>query len=236
MRANYQSSYDAVAEEYAARIFDELRHKPFDRELLDRFAATVRDSGPACDMGCGPGQVARYLQSRGLDVCGYDLSPKMVELARQLNPGIEFHQGDMTALDVADNSLAGIVAFMLYSLAFVVQPIKSMAPIDQAFTKMLNDIILLIVGGIGGGMSKKGVQTLSENIAAKQTPIAPVTAVAPAPATSTWSPPAGSPLPQWINPALDEDWRPPPPPTTPPDYLHPEREEIAQERAAAEAS
>ena len=117
MRANYQSSYDAVAEEYAARIFDELRHKPFDRELLDRFAATVRDSGPACDMGCGPGQVARYLQSRGLDVCGYDLSPKMVELARQLNPGIEFHQGDMTALDVADNSLAGIVAF--YSLIHI---------------------------------------------------------------------------------------------------------------------
>ena len=27
--------------------------------------------------------------------------------------------------------LAGIVIFMLYSLAFVVQPIKSMAPIDQ---------------------------------------------------------------------------------------------------------
>mgnify|MGYP003348562979 CR=1 FL=1 len=50
--------------------------------------------------------------------------------------------------------LAGIVAFMLYSLAFVVQPIKSMAPIDQAFTKMLNDIVLLIVGGIGGILTK----------------------------------------------------------------------------------
>ena len=53
--------------------------------------------------------------------------------------------------------LAGIVIFMLYSLAFVVQPIKSMAPIDQAFAKMLNDIVLLIVGGIGGVMSRKGV-------------------------------------------------------------------------------
>jgi len=29
-----------------------------------------------------------------------------------------------------------------------------MAPIDQAFTKMLNDIVLLIVGGIGGIMTK----------------------------------------------------------------------------------
>jgi hypothetical protein len=37
---------------------------------------------------------------------------------------------------------------------FVSQPIKAMAPIDQAFTKMLNDIVLLIVGGIGGVMTK----------------------------------------------------------------------------------
>jgi hypothetical protein len=32
---------------------------------------------------------------------------------------------------------------------------------------------------------------------------------------------------------FDEEWRAPPPPTTPADYLHPEREEIAYERAAA---
>ena len=141
--------------------------------------------------------------------------------------------------------LAGIVFFILYSVTFVNQPIKSMAPIDQAYTKMLNDIVLLIVGGIGGVMSKKGVQTLSENMAARQYPTIPPTPTAtsthtPTPITptqtSSWSPPAGSPMPQWVNPPLDEDWRPPPPPTTPPDYLHPEREEIAQERAAAEAA
>jgi len=55
--------------------------------------------------------------------------------------------------------LAGIVFFMLYSVTFVTQPIKSMAPIDQGYLKMLNDIVLLIVGGIGGVMSRKGVQT-----------------------------------------------------------------------------
>ena len=108
--------------------------------------------------------------------------------------------------------LAGIVGFMLYSVTFVTQPIKSMAPIDQAYTKMLNDIVLLIVGGIGGVMSRKGVQALSEKMAANQTTPTPP----PPPATSTWTAPSGA-LPQWINPALDEDWRPPPPPTTPPD-------------------
>lgn len=129
--------------------------------------------------------------------------------------------------------LAGIVMFMLYSLAFVVQPIKSMAPIDQAFAKMLNDIVLLIVGGIGGVMSRKGVQTVAEKMSAA-TPSSTPSTPAAAPATSTWSAPSGG-LPAWVNPALDEEWRAPPPPTTPPDFIDPAKEEIAQERSAARA-
>ena len=121
--------------------------------------------------------------------------------------------------------LAGIVMFMLYSLAFVVQPIKSMAPIDQAFAKMLNDIVLLIVGGIGGVMSRKGVQTLAEKMATPTTPITNLPQVT----TALYS---GA-LPTFVNPPLDEEWRAPPPPTTPPDYIDPEKEKIANERALA---
>ena len=131
--------------------------------------------------------------------------------------------------------LAGIVIFMLYSLAFVVQPIKSMAPIDQAFAKMLNDIVLLIVGGIGGVMSRKGVQTVADKIAGSTTPpTTPPSTPAPVPQTntSTWTSPSGA-LPAWINPVLDEEWRAPPPPTTPPDYVDPAVSDIAQERALA---
>ena len=36
--------------------------------------------------------------------------------------------------------LCVIVIALLYSVTFVTQPIKAMAPIDQAYTKMLNDI------------------------------------------------------------------------------------------------
>ena len=39
---NTQTSHDRVADEYVRRIFDELRHKALDRQLLDRFAAGVR--------------------------------------------------------------------------------------------------------------------------------------------------------------------------------------------------
>ena len=106
-----QSGYDRVADEYARQIYDELQHKPLDRELLDRFAKLVNGTGKVCDLGCGPGQVARYLHDRRVAVCGMDLSSAMVEKARQLNPGIEFLQGNMLALPVADESWAGIAAF-----------------------------------------------------------------------------------------------------------------------------
>ncbi|MGH7601056.1 MAG: class I SAM-dependent methyltransferase [bacterium] len=112
-----QDSYDAVADEYVARIFHELEHKPLDRELLERFAASVRNAGPVCDLGCGPGHVARYLLERGVNVFGLDLSPRMVEQARQLNPGIVFKQGNMLALDADDEAWTGIVAF--YSIIHI---------------------------------------------------------------------------------------------------------------------
>jgi SAM-dependent methyltransferase len=112
-----RTSYDQVADEYVRRIFDELQHKPFDRQLLDRFATSVCETGPACDIGCGPGHVARYLHEHGVQVCGVDLSPEMVKRAQQLTPGVEFRQGDMMALDAGDAAWAGIAAF--YSIIHI---------------------------------------------------------------------------------------------------------------------
>src|SRR5215208_5920090 len=100
--------YDEVAAEYTRRIADELDHKPFDRNLLDRFAAMFDPADVVCDVGCGPAHVAGYLSKRGVNVIGIDLSPEMVAQARALNPRLEIREGDMLALDVADEAWAGI--------------------------------------------------------------------------------------------------------------------------------
>ncbi len=131
--------------------------------------------------------------------------------------------------------LAFIVIALLYSVTFVTQPIKSMAPIDQAYTKMLNDIVLLIVGGIGGVISKRAVGSVARSMAPESPK--PPAVVSPQPQPQT-PPGPTSVVPDWNwmgykNPELDESWVPPPPPTTPADHIHPEVEEIAQERAAA---
>src|SRR6516164_7798910 len=109
--APVRDSYDRLADEYARRLYKELDGKPFDRELLTRFAKEVVGRGEACDMGCGPGQIARCLRDQGVTVFGLDLSPKMIEQAGHLNLDIPFRVGNMLALDLPANSLAGIAAF-----------------------------------------------------------------------------------------------------------------------------
>jgi hypothetical protein len=142
--------------------------------------------------------------------------------------------------------LVFIVVSLLYSVTFVTQPIKSMAPIDQAYTKMLNDIVLLIVGGIGGIMSKRAVKAAANAIAGPMQPPMLYSAQPVGLQTQGYQQPMGLQQPfqqpgqapnfNWMNfnnAQLDESWTPGPTPTTPPNYLHPEREEIAMERAAA---
>jgi len=116
-KSELQSGYDRVAQQYATEYFDELRRKPFDCQLLDEFAKSVTGAGDVCEVGCGPGQVARYLKDRGVNMRGVDLSLEMVRVATRLNPDIPFQQGDMLSLNVADDSLAAVVLF--YSIIHI---------------------------------------------------------------------------------------------------------------------
>ncbi len=124
-----ERSYDALAEEYAKRISSELDQRPRERELLQRFAARCRDQGMICDLGCGPGHVARYIQEFNPSVIGLDLSLQTVIEARQRNPEIAFVQGDMLALPFASRRLGGIVAF--YSIIHFDGP-----QVEQSFAEM----------------------------------------------------------------------------------------------------
>jgi hypothetical protein len=129
-----------------------------------------------------------------------------------------------------------IVISLLYSVTFVTQPIKSMAPIDQAYTKMLNDIVLLIVGGIGGVIGKRAMTSKQQP---PQQPTCQPTGGSQGGfnqsyGTQTWTSPSGA-LPAWVNPELDESWTPGPPPTTPPDHLENDYERIQLAEARKEA-
>ncbi|CCH31731.1 methyltransferase domain-containing protein [Actinosynnema sp. NPDC047251] len=107
-----RAAYDAVAALYAELFSDVLETLPLERALLGAFAELVRvhDAGPIADIGCGPGHVTAHLHGLGASTFGIDLSPEMVALARQAHPGLRFDVGSMTALDLADGVLGGILA------------------------------------------------------------------------------------------------------------------------------
>jgi ubiquinone/menaquinone biosynthesis C-methylase UbiE len=108
-----RAAYDTVAADYAALLHDELARKPIDRAVLGAFAELIAadGGGVVADLGCGPGRVTGYLASLGVDAFGVDLSPGMIEVAKEAHSGLRFTVGSMDALDVEDASLAGALAW-----------------------------------------------------------------------------------------------------------------------------
>ncbi|MGW1024765.1 class I SAM-dependent methyltransferase [Streptomyces sp. NPDC002577] len=106
-------AYDAVAVLYAELVRNEFDALPLDRAMLAAFAEVTRatNAGPVAELGCGPGRVTAYLRDLGLDVFGIDLSPVMIDLARETYPDLRFEVGSMAALDLADGKLHGIVSW-----------------------------------------------------------------------------------------------------------------------------
>ncbi|WP_433163637.1 class I SAM-dependent methyltransferase [Kribbella sp. CA-247076] len=102
-----RTSYDTVASSYADLVRDPAPGEP---ECLDLFAS-LAVAGPVLDAGCGPGRLAGHLHARGLQVIGIDLSPGMIEIARRDHPDLDFRVGSMTALDLPDSSVGGVVAW-----------------------------------------------------------------------------------------------------------------------------
>ncbi|WP_030903725.1 class I SAM-dependent DNA methyltransferase [Streptomyces sp. NRRL F-5126] len=110
-----RESYDRVADNYADMVLTtgigDIRGHPWHKAAIDAFADSVGKLGPVLDVGCGPGTVTAYLDERGLDVSGVDLSPRMVENARRLHPRCRFGVASATELDLAEASYGGILGW-----------------------------------------------------------------------------------------------------------------------------
>jgi SAM-dependent methyltransferase len=110
------AAYGAVAHQYAEAFGDDLGQLPIDLAALDALVTEVGQRGRVLDIGCGPGQVGRYLTERGVEVVGADLAIEMVRLAGSRS-GLSAVCGDMRALPFAPGSFSGAVAY--YSLQHV---------------------------------------------------------------------------------------------------------------------
>lgn len=141
-----RSAYDIASAEYSRKFINELDHKPFDRELLKRFAGLIGAGRPVLDIGCGPGHTTAYLNSLDLTATGIDLSPKMIEHAAESFPESRFEVGDFFCLPRTSSSIAGILAF--YCIVHLTQD-----QLVSAFTEMYRvlraDGVLLLSFHVG---------------------------------------------------------------------------------------
>jgi SAM-dependent methyltransferase len=153
-QADTRTSYDTVAAGYAEQIRDALDGLPYLRAALALFADSVRSGGggPVADVGCGPGHVTAHLRGLGVDAFGIDVSPGMIATARADHPGLRFEVGSMTALGLADGSLAGALAF--WSLIHV--PDDEVPAVLSGFRRALRPDAPLLVGfHVGDGSRLK---------------------------------------------------------------------------------
>jgi SAM-dependent methyltransferase len=138
--------YDLACDAYARKFIHELDYKPFDRELLNEFAAIVGPQRPVLDLGCGPGHTTAHLTSLGLAAVGIDLSPRMTGAATTTFPQSRFEVGDFFALRFESSSIAGILAF--YSIVHLTAD-ELVRPLAEMFRVLHAGGILLLSFHVG---------------------------------------------------------------------------------------
>ncbi|MEV3911699.1 class I SAM-dependent DNA methyltransferase [Streptomyces canus] len=152
--ADTRSSYDTVAVSYAEQLREALGGLPYLQAALGLFADAVAEAGggPVADLGCGPGHVTAHLHSLGVDAFGIDLAPGMVDVARNDHPALRFEVGSMTDLNLADESIAGALAF--WSLIHV--PDSEVPKVLDALSRALRPGAPLLIGfHVGDGSRLK---------------------------------------------------------------------------------
>lgn len=108
------------------RVFGPVTRRAVE-ELLD--AAGVGSQTRTLDLATGPGYVAAKASARGAQVLGVDLSPQMLEMARQAHPQIAFQEEDAEDLTLPDATFDAVVAN--FCLLHVGRPEKMLSEITR---------------------------------------------------------------------------------------------------------
>jgi SAM-dependent methyltransferase len=110
--ADARATYDAMAADYLAaegNPYNDLYEQPNLRALLPPVAGRR-----VLDAGCGAGRTAVWLVDQGAEVVGVDLSPELLQIARERVPGASFAVADLARrLPFEDGSFDVVVASLV---------------------------------------------------------------------------------------------------------------------------
>jgi ubiquinone/menaquinone biosynthesis C-methylase UbiE len=105
LRAFERQGHDGLAKSYHAffSAVTALATNP----LLD--VVRLQPGTRLLDVASGPGALTAEAANRGARSIGVDLSPRMIELAQQLHPTIEFREADVEHLPFPDHAFDAVV-------------------------------------------------------------------------------------------------------------------------------
>jgi SAM-dependent methyltransferase len=128
------TQFDAYRESYRADLEEVL---PIGGKDMDRFTEAKarhllgiaeRELGGAAgldvlDVGCGGGETDRFLDGRFASLSGTDVSQGLLEVAREVNPAVDYRAGDGERLPYDDDS---------FHLSFCINVVHHVPPPDWA--------------------------------------------------------------------------------------------------------
>lgn len=135
-----RAAYSQVSGQYIDLFGGPGQQDEIDAALIRRHLTGL--PGPVLDLGCGPGHWTAYLHALGADVTGVDVVPEFIAHARASFPGPVFRLGSMTALDAAEQSVAGILSW--YSTIHL--PPHELPEVLAGFRRLLVPSGKLVIG------------------------------------------------------------------------------------------
>jgi SAM-dependent methyltransferase len=102
------AAYEALADAYDDLVGEKPANAHLERPATRGLLPDL-DGECVLDAGCGPGVTTRELREGGACPVGVDVSPRMLELARERNPRVGFVRADLgSALPFADGAFDGV--------------------------------------------------------------------------------------------------------------------------------
>ena len=138
-------SYDRIAGEFSQ---SRINFRSYERPVFEELLGRLRPNSRILDVGCGSGlPIARFFSENGHQIVGFDLSERLIQLARKNVPSGRFYVGDMLSFK-PQGYFDAVVA---WDSVFHVEPSKH-AEVYSNFTNWLNSggWLLTSLGGEAG--------------------------------------------------------------------------------------
>ena len=138
--------YNDIMQEYTEEFFDDKS----DEKYIDQFLQSLEGKN-VLDAGCGNGRDCKYINQKGFNVKGIDLSKEMLVIAKKMVPKVDFEVMDITNITYSDNSYDGIIS----NCSFFHIPVEELPKTLNSFSKILKPngkLLLILQEGLGEAM------------------------------------------------------------------------------------